>query len=101
MISPPRTRPLFGRSRVTANAIVVFPHPDSPTRPIVWPRSRSNVTSSTAWTVPFRILKYTFRWSTFRSGSPIRSPLPQARIHDLVERAPDEEEREADQREDR
>src|SRR3990170_7399425 len=96
-ILPPTMRPFDGSRRVIANAVVVFPQPDSPTRPIVSPLFRVNVTSSTAWTVPFRILKYTFRFSTFSNASPTSSPLPQPRVHNLVERAADEEEREADQ----
>src|SRR5260370_9053721 len=37
-----------GRSRRMRRASVLFPEPDSPTRPTVWPRLMEKVTSSTA-----------------------------------------------------
>ena len=47
-ISPPTMRAAGGSRRRSDRARVVFPEPDSPTTPSVWPTSRSNETSSTA-----------------------------------------------------
>ncbi len=46
-----RTEPeVAGSRRSTSRPVVDLPHPDSPTRPRVWPRARSNETPHTAWT---------------------------------------------------
>jgi len=51
-IRPRTIFPLYGKRRMSANAVVVLPHPLSPARPSASPSSRPNETPSTAWTVP-------------------------------------------------
>ena len=49
---PDTIRPGREISRMMANAVTLFPHPLSPTTPIVSPRGTSRVTPSTARTTP-------------------------------------------------
>src|ERR1051326_7011170 len=73
-----RTLPASGSmSRRIERPAVVFPQPDSPTRPRVSPRLISKLMSSTALTyavtrdsTPRRIGKYFLRLRTFSKGSP-------------------------------
>ena len=67
--------------------VVVFPHPDSPTMPSVFPLSTEKFTPSTAWSIPRPVLKYFFRLRTSRMMSSMLSPLDhESRI--IVGRAP-------------
>ena len=65
---PPRStlrrgsRPMIERDRI------VLPEPDSPTMPIVLPRSSVNDTPSTALTKPASVRNAVLRFSTSRSG---------------------------------
>ncbi len=47
---------------------IVLPEPDSPTMPIVLPRSSVNETPSTALTKPASVRNAVLRFSTSRSG---------------------------------
>ena len=49
--------------------MVLFPQPDSPTRPKVSPRFTVKFTSSTAWSTPRAVLKYFFRCRTSKMFS--------------------------------
>ena len=60
--------------------VVDLPHPDSPTIPRVFPRSRVKFTSSTAWSSPFGVLKYFFRCFTSRIVSAITAHSFQWKI---------------------
>src|SRR4029077_18295085 len=44
-------------SRMMLSAVTLFPHPDSPTRPMIWPGSIENETPSTARASPARVRK--------------------------------------------
>src|SRR5690606_26023532 len=81
---------LRGKSRRIAFAKELFPEPDSPTTTKVRPRAWENVTPSTACTVPTRVLKYSFRFSTRRKPLAIPfcivSQAPQPRVEDAVQR---------------
>ena len=46
----------------------LFPLPDSPTIPRVFPGSKEKLMSSTALTVPSSSMKWTFKFSTTRAG---------------------------------
>ena len=63
------TSPAVGsiRRRI-ARPVVDFPQPDSPTTPNVFPFSIVKVTSSTACSIPFGVLKYFLRFFTSSSG---------------------------------
>ncbi len=62
-------RPGLGlRSRIDI-IVTLFPEPDSPTTPSVWPGRTSNETPSTAFTMPSSVLKYVRRSRTSRSGA--------------------------------
>ena len=50
-ISPATMRPGRSMRRITDRLVTLFPQPDSPTTPTVWPWPISNVTSSTALTI--------------------------------------------------
>src|SRR6266699_3100975 len=82
-IEPRTMRPLYGRRRMSARAVVVFPHPLSPAKPSASPSSRANDMPSTACTVPFCVV-----YSMTRSSTSSRDSLapPEARIEDFVER---------------
>jgi hypothetical protein len=54
-IRPPSIRPPGGSRRRRARATVVFPHPDSPTRPKLSRARTPNDTPSTARTAPSRV----------------------------------------------
>ena len=69
MTWPATTWPPGGSSRSIASAVVVLPEPDSPTRPIVSPRRRSNETSFTARSGPLGESNSTERLRTLSSGS--------------------------------
>ena len=57
-----RSEPEVGsRRRSISLPVVVFPQPDSPTRPTVSPRRMSKLTPSTAWT-----------FATARRSTPLR-----------------------------
>ena len=62
-------RPGFGfRLRIDI-IVTLFPEPDSPTTPSVWPGRTENETPSTALTMPSSVLKYVRRSRTSRSGA--------------------------------
>src|SRR5881628_2044760 len=86
-IEPEMILPLYGRRRIRARAVVVFPHPLSPARPRASPSSRSNETPSTACTGPDSVAYSITRSLTSRSRS--LSP-PQPRIQDFVEGEPEQ-----------
>src|SRR5436853_2550192 len=89
----PRTiRPLKGRRRMSARAVVVFPQPLSPARPIASPRSRANEAPSTAWTIPAFVVNSIARSRTSRRGA-VSAP-PEAGVQDLVERVAEQVEAE-------
>src|SRR5256886_17472386 len=67
---------------IKARAVVVFPQPDSPARPIASPSRRSNEAPLTAWTAPPRVPNSTERSRTSRR---VRSPPPETRVQDLIE----------------
>src|SRR5438046_8916716 len=52
---PPTIRPFDGSSFISASAVVVFPHPDSPASPIASPSRRPNEAPLTAWPAPPRV----------------------------------------------
>ena len=69
------TAPLSGgRSRSSTLASVLFPQPDSPTRPMISPRRILKLTPSTERTLPFRHAPtrtgkcFTIRSATTKSG---------------------------------
>src|SRR6266480_3041391 len=90
-IDPLTIRPFEGRRRIRARAVVVFPQPDSPARPMASPSRWSNVARLTAWTGPARVPKSTERSLTSRSA---RSTPPDRRVQDLVGRVSEEVEAE-------
>ena len=55
--------------------LVDFPHPDSPTIPMVLPSWIEKVTSSTAWFMPFGVRKYFFKCFTSIKLAIITSPF--------------------------
>src|SRR5213594_411744 len=80
----PRTmRPLYGRSRMRARAVVVFPQPLSPARPIASPRSTSKEAPSTACTMPAFVRNSIVRSRTSRRAD--SSPPPEPRVQNFVE----------------
>src|SRR5256885_13789719 len=90
-IDPLTIRPFEGRRRIRAKAVVVFPQPDSPARPMASPSRRSKVARLTAWTGPARVPNSTERSLTSRR---FRSSPPEAGIQDLIERVSEEVEAE-------
>src|SRR6266550_5635632 len=90
-IDPPTIRPFEGRRRIKARAVVVFPQPDSPARPMASPSRRSNEAPLTAWTAPPRVPNSTERSRTSRRVS---SSPPEPRVQDLVEGVSEEVEAE-------
>src|SRR5205085_7954462 len=71
--------------------VTLFPEPDSPTIPSVFPFSTEKLTPSTALTMPSSVRKYVLRsWtsSSAISGSPLCQPDP--RIDPRVEKVDDE-----------
>src|SRR2546430_4758252 len=54
---------------IKARAVVVFPQPDSPARPMASPSRRSNEAPLTAWTAPPRVPNSTERSRTSRRRS--------------------------------
>ncbi len=65
---PSRTTLRLGSSPMTERDRIVLPDPDSPTMPIVLPRSSVNETPSTARTMPRSVRKWVLRSSTSSSG---------------------------------
>ena len=64
-----RTDPAVGSiRRRMARPVVDLPQPLSPTTPSVFPGRTEKVTLSTAWSIPFGVLKYFFRPSTSKIG---------------------------------
>src|SRR2546430_11033607 len=76
---------------IKARAVVVFPQPDSPARPMASPSRRSNEAPLTAWTAPPRVPNSTERPRSSRRDS---SSPPEPRVEDVVERVSEEEEAE-------
>ena len=56
-IWPSTMRPGGSMRPKTEKPVMLLPAPDSPTRPRIWPCSRSKLTSSTALTTPLRVKK--------------------------------------------
>src|SRR5437870_6876330 len=90
---PPTIRPFDGSSFISASAVVVFPHPDSPSRPMASPSRRSDEAPLTAWTATPHVSNSTERSRTSRRVS---SSAPEPRVQDLVERVSEEVEAEDD-----
>ena len=59
-----------GSRPMTDRDSTVLPEPDSPTMPMVWPRSTVNETPSTARTVPRSVRNQVARSCTSSSGPP-------------------------------
>src|SRR3954469_11969669 len=88
----------FGLSPMIVRHVTLFPEPDSPTMPRVWPLSTENETPSTARTTPSSVLKCVFRSLTSR-----RATLgePNAWVYDRVQEVDEQVERnDAERRED-
>src|SRR6266480_393252 len=100
----PRTiRPLYGRRRMRARAVVVFPQPLSPARPIASPRSTSKEAPSTACTMPALVVNSIVRSRTSRSAATSAPPKPRVQylvqcVSEQVE--PEHEEHDAESRHD-
>src|SRR6478609_2485233 len=88
--------PRLGNSRMMAIDVTDLPHPDSPTRPTVWPGATEKLTLSTAvnGATPFR-LNCTVRSST-SSRAVISSSPPVLRVDGLAERLAQQGEAEHD-----
>src|SRR5439155_21439992 len=59
----------FGFSPMIERQVTVFPEPDSPTMPRVWPFSIEKLTPSTALTMPSSVRKCVFRSWTSSSAT--------------------------------
>ena len=66
--SPPATRPGRSSSPMIAVPVIDLPAPDSPTTPSTSPGAMSKLTSSTATSVPRRVLNSTRRLRTASSA---------------------------------
>src|SRR5205823_4392116 len=75
-----------------AKAVVVFPQPLSPARPIASPRSTAKEAPSTACTTPAFVVNSTVRSRTSRRAATSSPPKP--RIQDFIERVSEEVEAE-------
>ena len=65
-------------------AVVLFPEPDSPTRPNVSPALMEKLTSSTALTVPMEVLKCFFRLFTTSISSAMSFHILEEEACDLM-----------------
>src|SRR5947209_489651 len=79
-----------GLSPMIVRHVTLFPEPDSPTMPSVWPLSTEKVTPSTARTRPSSVLKYVFRSVTSSSAISLGESDPRVdprvqQVHDQVE----------------
>src|SRR2546425_4408449 len=90
-ISPLTILPLYGRSRMTASAVVVFPQPLSPASPRPSPSPSSNETPWSARTGPAWVV-YSMKRS-LTSNRP-NLPPPEAWVQDLIERVSEQVETE-------
>ena len=72
-ISPPSIRPGLAMSRMIDRLVTLLPQPDSPTRPMISPRSTWKSMPSTARTIPSRVKKDVRRPFTSSSGFSPRS----------------------------
>src|ERR1700682_1141252 len=63
-------------SRMMLSAVTLLPHPDSPTRPMIWPGWIANDTPSTARASPARVRKWVARSSTRSNADPPPRPSP-------------------------
>src|SRR6266542_5068774 len=72
--SPLETVLRFGFRPMTVRQVTLFPQPDSPTMPSVWPFSIENETPSTARTIPSSVWKDVCRSLTSRSAKGLGEP---------------------------
>src|SRR5438477_6962468 len=63
--------------RMMLSAVTLFPHPDSPTRPMIWPGWIAKETPSTARASPLRVRKCVVRPSMLRRAEPPPCPPPE------------------------
>src|SRR6266550_2765153 len=78
----------------------LFPQPDSPTIPSVWPRSTAKDAPSTAFTTPSSVSKWTLRsWISSRltSASLVPHPRVEVGIGDVDDQVEDDDEEGAEQ----
>src|SRR5205823_878081 len=78
----------------TASMLTLLPEPDSPTIPSVSPGKTSEVTPSTAWTIPSSVLNSTVRSRIERTGSGTNS---LSRIERVSQAVPNEVDAEHDE----
>src|SRR2546421_4993863 len=68
MMRPAAISPGCSTSRMMLSAVTLLPHPDSPTRPMIWPGRMANETPSTARASPLRVRKCVVSASTLSRG---------------------------------
>src|SRR5690606_40458597 len=88
-MDPPSFRAFGGRMPSTERASVVFPQPDSPTRPIMAPRRMLKLTPSRTRTIPASVPKLILRSRTSSSRSVLMT-APDAWIEDVAQPVPEE-----------
>src|SRR5512137_1992941 len=85
-ISPPAIRPGgMGTRRMMEEAVTLFPHADSPTRPNVSPALIVRLTSSTALRTPPRTSKYVLRLRTSRRELAATALVPQPGVQGVAQ----------------
>src|SRR5690606_20390070 len=88
-MDPPSFRAFGGRMPSTERASVVFPQPDSPTRPMMAPRRMLKLTPSRTRTIPASVPKLILRSRTSSSRSVLMA-APDAWIEDVAQPVPEE-----------
>src|SRR5579859_6002159 len=69
MTEPEATYPGAGTALRSVSASVDLPDPDSPTRPVIWPRARSSDTPATAGNGPSGVGNDTVRSRTWTAAA--------------------------------
>src|SRR6202171_142959 len=78
-------------SRMMLSAVTLLPHPDSPTRPMIWPGWIAKEMPSTARASPARVRNWVVRPSTRSSGEPPPDTLAFPRRGSLISPPPEGE----------